>query len=107
MVHKIRKEIHRFGLAPNGVAAPFRHGLIGVIHGILYKVSSNVKYAAQMSPSWTTQNIQKKNPRCEFFSKSSRESDTLCLGTQTPLTSLQKLLLPNNFFPLRFVKLNL
>lgn len=33
MVHKIRKEIHRFGLAPNGVAVPFiRHGLLGVIH---------------------------------------------------------------------------
>jgi len=32
MVHKIKKEIHRFGLAPNYVAAPFRHGLIGVIH---------------------------------------------------------------------------
>jgi hypothetical protein len=32
MVHKIKKEIHRFGLAPNYVAAPFKHGLIGVIH---------------------------------------------------------------------------
>lgn len=32
MVRKIKKEIHRFGLAPNYVAAPFKHGLIGVIH---------------------------------------------------------------------------
>ncbi|KAJ6900243.1 hypothetical protein NC652_026386 [Populus alba x Populus x berolinensis] len=54
----------------------------------MYKMSSNVKYVTQMSPSWTTYinfmkdmcNFHKKNPRCDFFSKISRNWMLLAWG---------------------------
>ncbi|KAL9365275.1 hypothetical protein Peur_043148 [Populus x canadensis] len=67
MVHKIKKEIHRFGLAPNYVAAPFRHGLIGNVQSVFKReiCSPNVPFLDYTS--FMKDNIQKKNPRCEFF----------------------------------------
>jgi hypothetical protein len=79
----------------------------------MYKVSSNVKYAAQMSPSWTSQVLwrtifKRKTLDVSFFQVLKGIGYSLP-GDPNPIDfpSKSSARLPNNFFPLHFVKLNL